>query len=116
MTRMHNPAHPGEVLREYLPERMSVTEAARRNRRIAPGALGPRKWPRGRERRYGVMPSPPHSARAQKCGSRCNSLTTCGRPSSSGARGGEACCLTSPCALTRRRDTLGHEESLQFGL
>jgi addiction module HigA family antidote len=30
MTRMHNSAHPGEVLREYLPERMSVTEVARR--------------------------------------------------------------------------------------
>ncbi len=30
MSRMHNPAHPGEVLREYFPERMTVTEAARR--------------------------------------------------------------------------------------
>lgn len=30
MTHMHNPAHPGEVLREYLPEDMTVTEAARR--------------------------------------------------------------------------------------
>ena len=30
MSRMHNPAHPGEVLREFLPEDMSVTEAARR--------------------------------------------------------------------------------------
>lgn len=30
MSRMHNPAHPGEVLHEYLPEGMSVTEAARR--------------------------------------------------------------------------------------
>jgi len=27
---MRNPAHPGEVLREYLPEGLSVTEAARR--------------------------------------------------------------------------------------
>jgi len=27
---MHNPAHPGEVLREYLPEGMSVSEAAQR--------------------------------------------------------------------------------------
>ncbi|MFT3905823.1 MAG: HigA family addiction module antitoxin [Steroidobacteraceae bacterium] len=27
---MHNPAHPGEVLREYLPEGLGVTEAARR--------------------------------------------------------------------------------------
>lgn len=25
---MHNPAHPGEVLREWLPEGMTVTEAA----------------------------------------------------------------------------------------
>jgi addiction module HigA family antidote len=30
MPRMHNPAHPGEVLREYLPESLGVTEAARR--------------------------------------------------------------------------------------
>ena len=28
--RMHNPAHPGEVLREFLPEHMTVAEAARR--------------------------------------------------------------------------------------
>ena len=27
---MHNPAHPGELLREYLPETMTVTEAADR--------------------------------------------------------------------------------------
>jgi len=27
---MHNPAHPGELLREYLPEGMSVGEAADR--------------------------------------------------------------------------------------
>lgn len=30
MTRMHNPAHPGEVLRDYLPKGLAVTEAARR--------------------------------------------------------------------------------------
>jgi len=30
MFAMHDPAHPGEVLREYLPEQMSVTEAAER--------------------------------------------------------------------------------------
>jgi len=29
MSEMHNPAHPGEVLREYLPEDMSVTDAAK---------------------------------------------------------------------------------------
>jgi addiction module HigA family antidote len=27
---MHNPAHPGEVLRDYLPAGLAVTEAARR--------------------------------------------------------------------------------------
>lgn len=27
---MFNPAHPGEVLREYMPENMNVTEAAQR--------------------------------------------------------------------------------------
>ena len=30
MGTMHDPAHPGEVLREYLPEEMSVKEAAAR--------------------------------------------------------------------------------------
>jgi addiction module HigA family antidote len=30
MNRMHNPAHPGEVLRDYLPAGMTVTEAAER--------------------------------------------------------------------------------------
>ena len=28
MTRMYSPAHPGEVLREYLPESVTVTEVA----------------------------------------------------------------------------------------
>jgi addiction module HigA family antidote len=30
MARMHNPAHPGELLREYLPEEMSIGEVAER--------------------------------------------------------------------------------------
>ena len=30
MTRMYDPAHPGEVLREYLPEGMTVSDAAHR--------------------------------------------------------------------------------------
>lgn len=30
MSRMHSPAHPGEVLREYLPESVTVTEAVER--------------------------------------------------------------------------------------
>lgn len=29
MSRMHNPAHPGEVLREWLPGGMTVTYAAK---------------------------------------------------------------------------------------
>lgn len=29
MSRMHNPAHPGEVLREWIPENITVTQAAR---------------------------------------------------------------------------------------
>ena len=29
MSRMHHPAHPGEVLREWLPEDMTVTQAAK---------------------------------------------------------------------------------------
>ena len=28
MTRMHNPPHPGAVLREWIPETLSVTQAA----------------------------------------------------------------------------------------
>lgn len=28
MSRMHNPAHPGEVIKEWLPEGMTVTAAA----------------------------------------------------------------------------------------
>ena len=30
MSRMRNPAHPGEVLREYLPEGLTVTAIAQR--------------------------------------------------------------------------------------
>ena len=30
MPRMYNPAHPGEVLREYLPAALGITESARR--------------------------------------------------------------------------------------
>ena len=30
MAGMHNPAHPGEVLREYLPKNLGVGEAAKR--------------------------------------------------------------------------------------
>jgi addiction module HigA family antidote len=28
MSKMHNPAHPGAVLREWIPEQMSITQAA----------------------------------------------------------------------------------------
>ena len=30
MSRMHNPPHPGEVLREFLPEGMTIEVVARR--------------------------------------------------------------------------------------
>jgi len=30
MAAMHNPAHPGEVLREYLPDGLGISEAAKR--------------------------------------------------------------------------------------
>ena len=30
MARMYNPPHPGEVLREFLPEAMTIEEVARR--------------------------------------------------------------------------------------
>ena len=30
MSSMHNPAHPGEVLREYLPEGLGISDAAKR--------------------------------------------------------------------------------------
>ena len=29
MSSMHNPAHPGEVLREYLPEKLPIGEIAK---------------------------------------------------------------------------------------
>jgi addiction module HigA family antidote len=29
MSSMHNPAHPGEVLREYLPSGLAISEAAK---------------------------------------------------------------------------------------
>jgi addiction module HigA family antidote len=29
MSRIHNPAHPGEVLRDWLPEQMTFTQAAK---------------------------------------------------------------------------------------
>ncbi len=29
MSRMHNPAHPGEALREWMPDGMTVTAAAK---------------------------------------------------------------------------------------
>lgn len=28
MSKMHNPPHPGEVLREYLPEHLTINEVA----------------------------------------------------------------------------------------
>ena len=30
MSNMHNPAHPGDVLREYLPEGVTIGEVAKR--------------------------------------------------------------------------------------
>ena len=30
MSQMHNPAHPGEVLREYLPKNLAIGEIASR--------------------------------------------------------------------------------------
>jgi addiction module HigA family antidote len=30
MARMHNPPHPGEVLREFLPEKMTIEDVSRR--------------------------------------------------------------------------------------
>ncbi|MDP4028783.1 MAG: HigA family addiction module antitoxin [Gallionella sp.] len=30
MSRMHSPAHPGEVLREFIPEGMTVTKTVQR--------------------------------------------------------------------------------------
>jgi len=30
MARMHNPPHPGEVIREFLPDGMTIEEVARR--------------------------------------------------------------------------------------
>jgi len=30
MARMHNPPHPGEVLREFLPEKLTIEDVAKR--------------------------------------------------------------------------------------
>ncbi len=30
MSRMYNPAHPGEVLREFMPEGLSISDTAKR--------------------------------------------------------------------------------------
>ena len=50
---MHNPAHPGELLREYLPETMTVTEAAERH---APNSFSRAERPGRHQRRYGFAP------------------------------------------------------------
>ena len=41
MSRMHNPAHPGEVLREWIPEDMTITSAAQALNRDFPLGVNP---------------------------------------------------------------------------
>lgn len=81
MSRMHNPAHPGEVLREYLPEGVTVTQAAEHlgvtrqafsallNGRAGVSADMALRW-----------------APARRCGCRCSLLTSCGKPSTNRAQ------------------------------
>jgi len=54
MSRMHNPAHPGEVLREYLPENVTVTQAAERLGVTREALSALLKWSCRRQRRHGV--------------------------------------------------------------
>ena len=80
MTRMHNPPHPGEILREYLGD-ITVTEAAVKlgvNRvtlsRVVTGASGflltwPIAWVR-------------LSVPVLSCGQVCNCSTTCTKQAS----------------------------------
>ena len=61
MSRMHNPAHPGEVVREYLPEDMTVSDAARRlgvSRQTLSALLNKRAAGRFRENGAGISFSP----------------------------------------------------------
>jgi len=79
MSRMHNPAHPGEVLREYLPADMTVSDAARRlgvSRQTLSALLNKRAGVSAEmalrcRRRW---------AQVQRCGCRCRRPTTCGKP------------------------------------
>src|SRR3989338_4538251 len=77
MSRMQNPAHPGEVLREYLPEDVTVTDVARRlgvTRQALSALLNGRA---------GVSADMAlRLAQAlRKCGCQCRWLMICGRPS-----------------------------------
>ncbi len=82
---MHNPAHPGEILREYLGT-VQVGEAARRLR-VARSTLS--RLLNGRSSFTAAMalgfPTPSEPSR--RCGWICSSSTICGTPrSASGPR------------------------------
>ena len=53
MNKMHNPPHPGKVLREYLPAALTLVDVAWRN---APGPVRRSQWPCRRERGNGGPP------------------------------------------------------------
>ena len=79
MTEMHNPPHPGEVLRGWLAD-ISVTEAAKPPGCDASSVVARGEWLRGRER--GHRPSPHEGSRHEGwggAGTRFRPITTCGR-------------------------------------
>ena len=53
MSRMHNPAHPGEVLREFLPKDLPVGEVASRLGVSRQALVSSAEWARRRQRRDG---------------------------------------------------------------
>ena len=60
MGRMHNPPHPGEVLREFLPEGMTIENVARRLGVSRVSVVAHSKRPIGDFRRHGDSAGPSH--------------------------------------------------------
>ena len=85
MAQMHNPAHPGAVLREFLPKNLPVGEIASRlgvSRQALSALLNGRA---GVSAEMACALKRPSCA-APKCGCRCRQTTTSGRRGSLGRR------------------------------
>ena len=92
---MHNPAHPGELLREYLPETMTVTEAAERH---APNSFSRAERPGRHQRRYGFAPG----CRAQNYARLLVTLASTARFMGSKAKAPAKNCAIQACGLSTR--------------